>query len=86
MTRETIKKDDGQDTRFGEFPGGSVVRTCLFHHLGLGSIPGRGTKITQATQCGKKQTKNPQKTNTKKDTRFGQEEVMNKGESCFNEK
>ena len=32
----------------GEFPGGSVVRTCCFHCHGLGSIPGWGTKILQA--------------------------------------
>ena len=29
----------------GELPGGPVVRTWHFHCRGLGSVPGRGTKI-----------------------------------------
>ena len=33
-----------------EFPGGPVVRTQCFHYCGLGSIPGQGTKIPQATR------------------------------------
>ena len=32
-----------------EFPGGPVVRTQFFHCQGPGSIPGQGTKISQAT-------------------------------------
>ena len=35
-----------------EFPGSPVVRTCCFHCGGLGSIPGQGTKIPQATRHG----------------------------------
>ena len=31
-----------------------MVRTQLFHCLGQDSIPGRGTKILQALQCGQK--------------------------------
>ena len=37
-----------------EFPDGPVVRTWHFHYQGPGSIPGRGTKILQATQPNKK--------------------------------
>ena len=40
-----------------EFPGCPVVRTWCFHCCGPGSIPGRGTKIPQATQCGQKKKK-----------------------------
>ena len=36
------------------FPGGPVVRTQHFHCQGPGSIPGWGTKIRQAMQCGQK--------------------------------
>ena len=39
---------------WGEFPGGPVVRTWGFHHGGLGSIPGQGTKIPQAKWHGQK--------------------------------
>ena len=35
---------------FWEFPGGPVIRTWHVHCRCLGSIPGRGTKIPQATQ------------------------------------
>ena len=49
-----------------EFPGGLVVRMQHFHCRGLGSIPGWGTEIPQATQHSqnknkkkKKQTKSP---------------------------
>ena len=41
----------------GELPGGPVVRSQCFHSCGLGSIPGWGTKITQASWCGKKKKK-----------------------------
>ena len=34
------------------FPRGSVLRTWHFHSSGLGSIPGRGTKILQIAWCG----------------------------------
>ena len=37
-----------------EFPGGPVVRTQCFHCCGLGSIPGRGTKIPQDVWHGQK--------------------------------
>ena len=45
-----------------EFPGGPVVRTPCFHCGGVGSIPGQGTKIPQAVQCGQKTKTNKQKT------------------------
>ena len=48
----------------GEFPGGPVVRSRRFHCGGLGSIPGRGTKILQAVWYGQKQ-KQKQKTQEK---------------------
>ena len=38
----------------GEFPGSPVVRTRHFHCCGLGSIPGWGTKILQASCTAKK--------------------------------
>ena len=38
----------------GEFSGSPVVRTQHFHCGGLGSIPGQGTRIPQATQHGQK--------------------------------
>ena len=37
-----------------EFPEGTVVRTQYFHCWGLGSIPGRGTKILQRKAQSKK--------------------------------
>ena len=37
-----------------EFPGGPVVRTWCFHCCGLGSMPGQGTEILQATWHGQK--------------------------------
>ena len=40
-----------------DFPGGLVVRSRCFHCLGLGSIPGWGTEMLQATRCGKKKKK-----------------------------
>ena len=45
-----------------EFPGNPVARTHTFNARGLGSIPGRGTKILQAmwySQKKKKENKNP---------------------------
>ena len=40
-----------------EFPGGKVVRICVLTAKGLGSIPGRGTKIPQAMWCSQKEKK-----------------------------
>ena len=40
-----------------ELPGGPVVRTRRFHFRGPGSVPGWGTKIPQAAQCGQKKKK-----------------------------
>ena len=37
-----------------EFPGGPVVKMCCFQRQGPRSIPGWGTKIPHALQCGKK--------------------------------
>ena len=37
-----------------EFPGGLVVRILGFHCRGLGSVPGWGTEIPQATQHSQK--------------------------------
>ena len=45
----------------GEFPGGLGVRIPDFHCHGLGSIPGRGTKILQAAQRGQKKKKKKRK-------------------------
>ena len=38
--------------QFREFPEGPVVRTHAFTAGGPGLIPGWGTKILQASQCG----------------------------------
>ena len=38
----------------GEFAGGPVIRTWLFHCCGPGSVPGQGTKILKAVQPKKK--------------------------------
>ena len=43
---------------FKDLPRNSMVRTPCFHCRGPGSIPGRGTKIPQATQCGHPLKKN----------------------------
>ena len=40
-----------------EFPGDPVARTQHFYCNDAGSIPSQGTKIPQATQCGKKKKK-----------------------------
>ena len=49
-----------------EFPCGPVVRTQCFHCPGLGSIPGQGNKIPNATRCSSQikinKIKNKQKT------------------------
>ena len=47
---KAAKKKDGS----WEFPGGPVVRTQCFYCQGPGLIPGRGTKILQATWRGQK--------------------------------
>ena len=39
-----------------EFPGSPVVGTWSFHCPGPGSIPGQGTNILQAVQCGRKKS------------------------------
>ena len=38
----------------GDFPGGPVVKTPSLHCKGHRFIPGQGTKIPYATQCGRK--------------------------------
>ena len=44
-----------------------MVRAPRFHCRGLGSIPGRGTKIPQAAQRGQKEKQNKRnETKTKK--------------------
>ena len=43
-----------------------MVRTRAFTAEGLGSIPGRGTKIPQAVQCGQKKKKKERKRKKKK--------------------
>ena len=44
-------------TFWREFPGGSVLGRLTFTAKGPGSIPGRGTKIPQATQQGQEKEK-----------------------------
>ena len=45
-----------QKSECGEFPACPVVRTQSFHCRGSGSIPCRGTKISQTMLSGQKQT------------------------------
>ena len=40
-----------------KFPGGLVVRILGFHCCNLGSVPGWGSEIPQAMQCGKNKIK-----------------------------
>ena len=47
--------------RSWEFPGGPEVRTRCFHCGGLGSIPGQGTRISQAARHSQKKTKQNEK-------------------------
>jgi len=54
-TQPKIKKERRRSQE--EFPGGPVARTRHFHCYGLGSVPGVGTKILQASRCGQKQKK-----------------------------
>ena len=44
-----------EDLHFGEFPNGPVIRTLPFHYRSMGSIPGWGTKISQAKWHGQNQ-------------------------------
>ena len=48
LRAERLRKEVTILKTLGEFPGGPVVRTCAFTAMGLGSIPGQGTKIPQA--------------------------------------
>ena len=43
-----------QNSLCWEFPSGPVVRHRAFSVVGLGSIPGQGTKIPKVMQPGKK--------------------------------
>ena len=42
---------------FREFPSDPLLRTQCLHCLGPGSIPGWGTKLSQAAQSGLKRNK-----------------------------
>ena len=55
----TDSPESVKNTPSWDFPGGPVVRTQHLHCTGLGSIPGRGTKVPQATRYGPKQQHNP---------------------------
>ena len=65
-----------------DFPDGLVVKTLCFHCKGAGLIPGQGTKIPWAVQCGKDrntQSKNIHKVlsrHHKKMQRHGQREIL----------
>ena len=48
-----------------EFPSGPVVRTLAFTAKGPGSIPGRGTEISQSVWCGQNQNKTKPKKTTR---------------------
>ena len=60
LRTQRVKMHDNNNTKAkrGEFPGGPVVRIQCFYCCGLGSIPGQGTKILQATwHCQKNKNK-----------------------------
>ena len=59
-----MKYPGGKNTQ-GEFPGSSVDRTRTSTVGGIGSIPGWGTKIPQATWHGPKKTKKQKKPRNK---------------------
>ena len=52
--------------KLGGFPGSPVVRTRRFHCHGPGSIPGQGTKITQAAQHSQRKKEEKKQTKTVK--------------------
>ena len=43
-----------KSNKCGDSPGGPVVKNPLSNAGGVGSIPGRGTKIPHAVGCGQK--------------------------------
>ena len=43
-----------KSNKCGDSPGGPLVKNPLSNAGGVGSIPGRGTKIPHATWCGQK--------------------------------
>lgn len=47
-------KYQGQNTVLGDSSSGPVVKTLPFTAGGMGSIPGRRTKIPHAAECGQK--------------------------------
>ena len=47
----------GMESSFQDFSGGPVVKTLPSNAGGTASIPGRGTKIPHAAQCGQKKKK-----------------------------
>ena len=51
-----------------EFPGSPVVRVSRFHCQGRWLIPGQGTKILQAGQCGQKKKKKRKKEKEKQES------------------
>lgn len=44
----------GMERKKGEFPMVQWLGLCIFTAEGTGSIPGEGTEIPQAAQCGQK--------------------------------
>ena len=64
-TKQKLKKItviEHERNVYREFPGDLVVRTWHFHCSGLGSVPGWGTEIAQATpHCQKEKEREREK-------------------------
>ena len=75
-------KTVGNDDKVWDFPGGPVVNTLPFNAGGVGSIPGQGTKIPQATWHSQKQYTTKQAQQTKvQDQTASQGNVMKHSEN-----
>ena len=55
-----------KNTKIGNSLAVQWLGLCAFTAKGLGSIPGQGTKIPQATRCGQKNPKKTKNTTEKK--------------------
>ena len=52
-----ILMEKSRNKKYIDFPSGPVVKTLSFHARGIGSIPGQGTKISQAMRHDKTHTR-----------------------------
>ena len=54
MVGKALLTEDSRWRAFGDFPGSLVVKTPSSNAGGAGSIPGWGTKVPCAMECGQK--------------------------------